>query len=135
MTYNEKKSLYESIMKEVAKTVKQKINESDLSLDDYLNSVFEQISYILKTKIKDFRRNYYYEILNTLTGDAFGHRIKLEDISDRRLKLISEIFVKLMANNGTEEEMVDFIKNMTYTTKYSGKEGDKIRFGSIYGSN
>ena len=58
MTYNEKKSLYESIMKDVAKTVKQKINESDLSLDDYLNSVFEQISYILKTKIKDFRRNY-----------------------------------------------------------------------------
>jgi len=27
MTYNEKKSLYESIMKEVAKTVKRKINE------------------------------------------------------------------------------------------------------------
>ena len=28
MTYNEKKSLYESIMKEVAKTVKKRINES-----------------------------------------------------------------------------------------------------------
>ena len=28
MTYNEKKSLYESIMKETAKTVKRMINES-----------------------------------------------------------------------------------------------------------
>ena len=28
MTYNEKKSLYENIMKEVAKTVKKRINES-----------------------------------------------------------------------------------------------------------
>jgi len=32
MTYNEKKSLYESIMKEVAKTVKHKINEVDNSM-------------------------------------------------------------------------------------------------------
>jgi hypothetical protein len=30
MTYNEKKSLYESIMKDVAKTVKRRLNESDL---------------------------------------------------------------------------------------------------------
>ena len=29
MTYNEKKSLYESIMKEIAKTVKHQINEAD----------------------------------------------------------------------------------------------------------
>lgn len=28
MTYNEKKSLYESIMKDVAKTVKRQINEA-----------------------------------------------------------------------------------------------------------
>ena len=28
MTYNEKKSLYESIMKEVAKTVKRRLNEN-----------------------------------------------------------------------------------------------------------
>lgn len=34
MTYNEKKSLYESIMKEVAKTVKHKINEVDNSNED-----------------------------------------------------------------------------------------------------
>ena len=27
MTYNEKKSLYESIMKDISKTVKQKLNE------------------------------------------------------------------------------------------------------------
>lgn len=30
MTYNEKKSLYESIMKDVAKIVKRKLNESDV---------------------------------------------------------------------------------------------------------
>ena len=37
MRYNEKKSLYESIMKEVAKTVKKRINESfyvPLSISD-----------------------------------------------------------------------------------------------------
>ena len=33
MRYNEKKSLYESIMKEVAKTVKRKINEDYSALD------------------------------------------------------------------------------------------------------
>jgi hypothetical protein len=37
MTYNEKKSLYESIMKDVAKTVKKKINEDDTSSSDDLN--------------------------------------------------------------------------------------------------
>ena len=31
MTYNEKKSLYECIMKEVAKTVKRQINETDVA--------------------------------------------------------------------------------------------------------
>ena len=35
MTYNEKKSLYESIMKDVAKIVKRKINENE----DYDNDL------------------------------------------------------------------------------------------------
>ncbi len=37
MTYNEKKSLYESIMKDIAKTVKYKINEVSAGKlnDDY----------------------------------------------------------------------------------------------------
>ena len=33
MTYNEKKSLYESIMKDVAKTVKQHLNEKFAGAD------------------------------------------------------------------------------------------------------
>lgn len=37
MTYNEKKSLYESIMKDVVKTVKNKLNEDDTSSSDDLN--------------------------------------------------------------------------------------------------
>ncbi len=39
MTYKEKKSLYESIMKEVAKTVKRNINESESSFDDIAHIV------------------------------------------------------------------------------------------------
>ena len=41
MTYNEKMSLYESIMKEVAKTVKRQINEASSSkpLTDRLKSI------------------------------------------------------------------------------------------------
>ena len=46
MTYNEKKSLYENIMKEVAKTVKKRINESfyvPLSISDNGEIRFEQL--------------------------------------------------------------------------------------------
>jgi plasmid maintenance system antidote protein VapI len=41
MTYNEKKSLYESIMKEVAKTVKRQINEMSVS-NDRLNRIINK---------------------------------------------------------------------------------------------
>ena len=42
MTYNEKKLLYESIMKEVAKTVKRQINEIDMNTID--NAIYESLS-------------------------------------------------------------------------------------------
>ena len=41
MTYNEKKSLYESIMKDVAKIVKRQINESDS--DDELRTMAKEL--------------------------------------------------------------------------------------------
>lgn len=47
MTYNEKKSLYESIMKDVAKTVKRQINEAGVlpfeSVSDGMNVSFRQL--------------------------------------------------------------------------------------------
>ena len=51
MTYNEKKSLYESIMKDVAKTVKRQINEADVaplsSISDGMNISFRQLYKIM----------------------------------------------------------------------------------------
>ena len=46
MTYKEKKSLYESIMKEVAKTVKRNINEEDSSSS--AKNRYEQIVELFK---------------------------------------------------------------------------------------
>jgi len=64
MTHNEKKSLYESIMKNVAKTVKRMINETDDSIvlppDMLINNALEFIEehndmydYYLSADIKD----------------------------------------------------------------------------------
>ena len=60
MTYNEKKSLYESIMKETAKTVKRMINESRSIRTTKVTPEIAQIC--------DFIRTYY------LVGDAFRRR-------------------------------------------------------------
>lgn len=48
MTYNEKKSLYESIMKEVAKIVKHHLNESDNKFRTKYRRVYGAIDYFLQ---------------------------------------------------------------------------------------
>ena len=57
MTYNEKKSLYESIMKDVAKTVKNKLNES-LENQRYTISVYsEKIDCLILITEKDITKS------------------------------------------------------------------------------
>ena len=52
MTYNEKRSLYESIMEDVAKTVKRQINEAGVlplgSVPDGMNVSFSQLYKVMK---------------------------------------------------------------------------------------
>ena len=44
MTYNEKKSLYESIMKEIAKTVRDKLNEFSQEEENRLQTKVKQLA-------------------------------------------------------------------------------------------
>lgn len=60
MTYNEKKSLYESIMKDVAKTVKRRLNED---LSDVESELKELVS--SKKKGEPFYGDKSYPVLTT----------------------------------------------------------------------
>ena len=80
MTYNEKKSLYESIMKDVAKTVKNKLNEDDTSSTDDLNIQYwkgfckswnEFIGYVHKIEERQKR-------IGEMVEDIYERIIKLE---------------------------------------------------------
>ena len=123
MTYNEKKSLYESIMKEVAKTVKRQINEAgvpNIEMTNYAPTISKDFDLIRKiinntddeTKIKSFIR-----ILNSLAGNEF---YEIENISGERMFYISKLFSSLMNNNGTIEEMQSFMNKMSKTDKQVG---------------
>lgn len=72
MTYNEKKSLYESIMKDVAKTVKRQINEAGVvsfaPISDSKNISFRELyklisNYFTSANIKE-RKGIYVESSN-----------------------------------------------------------------------
>lgn len=72
MTYNEKKSLYESIMKDVAKTVKRQINEAGVAsfapISDSKNISFRELyklisNYFTSANIKE-RKGIYVESSN-----------------------------------------------------------------------
>ena len=59
MTYNEKKSLYESIMKDIAKTVKKQINEANiremkLSENGYINLLTRGLDLYLTVSKQQF---------------------------------------------------------------------------------
>ena len=80
MTYNEKKSLYESIMKDVAKSVKRQINEgndSELSSNErtffIINSDNEKDKASFSIRYNSINRLYliYYIIINASISDSF----------------------------------------------------------------
>ena len=76
MTYNEKKSLYESIMKDIAKTVKRKINEAGVaSLADSIHGLIVdtkndiKVEFDVKSTSKENSMFYYNAIvMSSLQG-------------------------------------------------------------------
>ena len=76
MTYNEKKSLYESIMKEVAKTVKRKLNEAVSKDESITDQYFDEdnnikVEFNIKS-ISDEESMFYYSAFVYATLDAIG---------------------------------------------------------------
>lgn len=119
MTYDEKKSLYENIMQEVAKTVKRKLNESDDNSnmfsdisDRELETILKKIQAELKfrkdkkskTDKKDLKK--FSKLLCVpayMYGESFGDMMRGE-------KEISDAFKKYLLENDEEfyEKMLDF---------------------------
>ena len=69
MTYNEKKSLYESIMKDVAKIVKRRINEQ---FDMLKNEILQRVMMIRKEMSSETFNNIAY-----VNGTLDSYLIKL----------------------------------------------------------
>lgn len=119
MTYNEKKSLYESIMKDVAKTVKRKLNETDNNPNMFSDISDRELEVILKkiqaelkirkdktskTDKKDLKKFCKLLCVPAYTyGESFGDMMRGE-------KEISDAFKKYLLANDEDfyEKMVDF---------------------------
>lgn len=120
MTYKEKKSLYESIMKETAKTVKRMINESSITTTKVTPEIAQICSFI---------RSYY------IVGDAFRRRNFNEKyaINATPLQYFSEadliyryvaaliLFNKDIPNSLDDVESIGIFKN--YVDAYLKKSG------------
>ena len=86
MTYNEKKSLYESIMKDVAKTVKRKLNESTVT-NDYITEQYvdEENDINVKFSIKSISKEesmFFYSafVMAILKKDIFVSQTRVSQI-------------------------------------------------------
>ena len=103
MTYNEKKSLYESIMKEVAKTVKRKINET-------VDSDLRQMS----QEFKDGKKN-KCDLLSLsiakLIGEFFDTNIKRSINIPVAIERIKET-LELITVEGKEKQFVEDMKKV-----------------------
>ena len=82
MTYNEKKSLYESIMKDVAKTVKKHLNENKDSLEN--NAQFAK-------KI----------------GQLIMHHIVMKNETEYSIESFREYFKKFKDNKDLQQKFFD----------------------------
>jgi hypothetical protein len=97
MTYNEKKSLYESIMKEVAKTVKRRINEG-FNGDKTYTLYFEEYSSKIKGTIKIFGNDYEDLMFN------------VDAIIEASLAVMDKVYVKFNLHNDSEKRNLDDYK-------------------------
>ena len=100
MRYNEKKSLYESIMRDVAKTVKRMINEAGIV----------QFSPIQKTEWtqKDVDRvSKKLQAIRTATPEIYN--LIVEIVNHHNDSIFKKIWHKTVDNGGYDEEL----KNLT----------------------
>lgn len=88
MTYNEKKSLYESIMKEVTKTVKRQINEAQIT-NDLPKGFTKGFDYYKKATIRclsdhiildDKELKDYVSFLETLKSDKEKQQVFVDSL-------------------------------------------------------
>jgi hypothetical protein len=118
MTYNEKKSLYESIMKVAAKIVKKQINEADtLSLEP-----IKKESEVFGQHIKAFNNNVVKAsdspamaapILTIL--DLLGNMIASEQ--EDMVKNIARILQLWKSGNITEPQLTKFLLDHAFKSK------------------
>ena len=97
MTYNEKKSLYESIMKEVAKTVKRRINEGfngDLTYTLYFEEYDSKTTGTLKISGND-----YDDLM-----------LNVDAIIEASLAVMDKVYVKFNLHNDSEKRNLDDYK-------------------------
>ena len=121
MTYNEKKSLYESIMKDVAKTVKHYLNESDIkpmSINSEIASIcgFIYSFYITNDALRrrNFDKNY------AINANPSQNLIETELMRRYVAALIS--FNQDIPNSLDDVKNIGIFKN--YVKAYLEKSGD-----------
>lgn len=102
MTYNEKKSLYESIMKDVAKTVKRRLNED---LSDVESELKELVS--SKKKGEPFYNNKSYPVLTTYCLLQLLKQLpkneEVEKYKERFIHLIGNIYQRNLSTEFVRE--------------------------------
>ena len=130
MTYNEKKSLYESIMKDVAKIVKSKLNEAntpgkswtaDFTYDNIAHLMFGVSEYELEKdeyrevraqmrETIDFISSNKDKLKNMKVSVTIRRRIgeiEFKNITEQNIIEFTEFFVTIL-NNAGEAYMSDF---------------------------
>ena len=140
MTYNEKKSLYESIMKEIAKYVKNALNES--VLNEAYKTKSGIVKEIMKKAINISKNNpeqlYILGVVESYltpsswkgiyfkNGKAIKGRLRLEELTDECF--ISDFLYDEEANNTREL----FRKNYENTSLFFAKLNDKKKERFLY---
>ena len=112
MTYDEKKTLYESIMKEVAEIVKRKLNETaskeEIITDQYLdedNNI--KIEFTIKS-ISDEESMFYYSAFVYATLEIIG------DLFLRTLFLNNNNKKRIEWEQKQDDDMIDKIDDMAF---------------------
>ena len=108
MTYNEKKSLYESIMRDVAKTVKKKLNTKNLfeSFSDY--------------SVTDFTKMYIAGDLDVLWTKEFDDSDS--DNKRRTINEFAEFIDRIESISKNPSEVKEFFNALVATLKGTMRE-------------
>ena len=111
MTYNEKKSLYESIMKDVAKTVKRKINEDFLPGDsDFYEKTEEEERQDLIERI-DYNIRRIKEHLSDI-GNVKKEHFDIVEKSFKKVSMINSLC--LTVDNDYNDYSYDELRRMDF---------------------